>query len=184
MKRMSAKTLALDLRSFLAKKLPEYLVPSAIVLMDSLPLTPNGKVERNLLPKPEPARPEIDRPFAPPRTPLELTIAKIWEQVLGIEQVGINDNFFEIGGTSLKAVQVIAHLRKHLGAEISAASIFANYTISALAQALSGNNSPAYERAASSQKRGIDRRVRKLARRAHLDTRRVKSRGSADGPPS
>ncbi|WP_407882763.1 amino acid adenylation domain-containing protein, partial [Scytonema sp. NUACC26] len=95
------------LKSFLREKLPDYMVPSAFVMLETLPLTPNGKVDRRALPAPDTARPELDQAFVAPRTPIEEVLAGIWTQTLGIDSVGIYDNFFDLGGHSLLATQVI-----------------------------------------------------------------------------
>jgi len=96
-------------RSFLKEKLPEYMIPSAFVVMDNLPLTPNGKVDRRALPKLNPGRPILNQAFVTPSTVVEKQLAEIWHQVLGIESVGSHDNFFELGGDSLLAVQMLWH---------------------------------------------------------------------------
>jgi len=95
-----------DLRSHLKQRLPEYMVPSAFVVLSKLPLSPNGKVDRRSLPAPEAFRPESQESFVPPQTPVEKVVADIWADVLLLEQVGIHDNFFELGGHSLLATRV------------------------------------------------------------------------------
>jgi acyl carrier protein len=107
------------LRSFLQQKLPKYMLPSAFVLLETLPATPNGKVDRQALPVPDQARPELERTFIPPRTPLELLLAEIWQAVLGVDRVSIYDNFFDLGGHSLLSLQIIARVEKSLGLRIS-----------------------------------------------------------------
>jgi hypothetical protein len=84
------------------------MVPSAFVLLDTLPLTPSGKVDRRALPAPDQTRLAPQETFMLPRTPVEEILTQVWEQVLGIERVGIHDNFFELGGDSLLSIQVIA----------------------------------------------------------------------------
>ena len=100
-----------ELRTELKAKLPDYMVPSAFVLLEKLPLTPNGKLDRRALPAPEQSRPELEGGYVAPRTPLEEVIAGIWADVLHLEQVGVEENFFELGGHSLLATQVIARVR-------------------------------------------------------------------------
>ena len=90
-----------ELRGFLKERLPEYMLPSAFVLLDGLPLTPAGKVDRGALPAPDQLRPELEKGFVAPRTPIEAKLAEIWASVLRLEQVGIHDDFFELGGHSL-----------------------------------------------------------------------------------
>ncbi|MEY2427162.1 MAG: hypothetical protein QOJ40_47, partial [Verrucomicrobiota bacterium] len=122
-----------ELRSFLAGKLPEYMVPSTFVELAGLPLTPNGKVNRKALPAPDQARPELAKRYASPRDEVEVQLTKIWEQVLGIRPVGIEDKFFELGGHSLLAVRVIAQMEKAFGRKLRLATIFQAPTIRELA---------------------------------------------------
>ena len=89
------------MRRLLQTKLPEYMIPSAFVFLDTLPLTVNGKIDRRALPDPDSRRPELDTPFVAPRTDLEKVVARIFSECTGIEQVGIEDNFFDLGGDSL-----------------------------------------------------------------------------------
>jgi acyl carrier protein len=109
------------------------MVPAAFVFLDTLPLTPNGKLDRRALPLPEPMRPELEQTFVAPRTPAEEVIAEAWRDVLGLEQVGVYDNFFALGGHSLKATQVLARLNKRVASEVSLRSKFQFQTIAALA---------------------------------------------------
>ncbi|MEH2027052.1 amino acid adenylation domain-containing protein [Nostoc sp.] len=120
-----------ELRSFLKEKLPEYMVPSAIVTLESLPLTPNGKIDRRALPEPE-ARTGIETDIVRSRTPIEEKLAQIWAQVLRIEQIGIQDNFFELGGDSILSIQIITRA-KLAGIELTVKQLFANQTIAQLA---------------------------------------------------
>ena len=104
-----------ELRHFLKQKLPDYMVPSIFVMLDTLPLTPNGKVDRRALPAPDRTRPDLEEAFVAPRTPMESLVAEVWQEALGVDQVGVYDNFFDLGGHSLLAMQVIAKLEKELG---------------------------------------------------------------------
>ncbi len=124
------------LRSFLKEKLPDYMVPSAFVMLDALPLTPNLKVDRKALPTPNHIRSVLEEAFVPPRTPVEEQLAKIWARVLGIEQVGIRDNFFELGGDSLLAAQLLSWLRETFQVELPLLSLFEAPTVAGLAQAI------------------------------------------------
>ncbi|MEH2136766.1 amino acid adenylation domain-containing protein [Nostoc sp.] len=119
------------LRSFLKEKLPEYMIPSAFVILESLPLTPNGKIDRRALPEPE-ARTGIEIDIVQPRTPIEEKLAQIWAQVLRIEKIGIHDNFFELGGDSILSIQIITRA-KLAGIELTVKQLFANQTIAQLA---------------------------------------------------
>src|SRR4029077_10649835 len=103
--------LAPALRSYLQAKLPEYMVPSAFVMLERLPLTPNGKVDRRALPAPDAARPALGEQYVVPRTAVERQLAEIWGSVLGLDGVGLHDNFFELGGHSLLATQVVSRIR-------------------------------------------------------------------------
>jgi hypothetical protein len=117
-----------ELREYLAAHLPAYMVPSTYVVLDKLPLTANGKVDRKALPQPE----DIEQPqqaYAPPRTPLEHQLCAIWQQILDLPQVGIHDNFFEIGGNSLLAIQAINLIREQFdyrGTDLSLPYLFRN----------------------------------------------------------
>lgn len=123
-----------DLRSFLKQKLPEYMVPSAFVVLKTLPLTPNGKVDRRALPKE--TKFELEETFVAPQTEIEQTIATIWQEVLRVEKVGIYDNFFDVGGHSLLMVQVHRKLHEAVNTDISMVEMFQCPTISALAKHL------------------------------------------------
>jgi amino acid adenylation domain-containing protein len=121
-----------EARKYLKQKLPEYMVPSAFVLLDELPLTPSGKVDRNALPAPDRDRSELGCVYHAPRTPVEETIASIWCELLKLSKVGIHDNFFELGGHSLLATQVISRLSTAFNHEIPLRSIFECPTIETL----------------------------------------------------
>jgi amino acid adenylation domain-containing protein len=121
------------LRDELKRVLPEYMVPSAFVSLDALPLTPNGKINRQALPAPTRHDETNLAEFVAPRTPLEEQLAKIWADVLGIEQVGINDNFFEIGGHSLLATQAGARIADACRVELPLRRLFEAPTIAQLA---------------------------------------------------
>ncbi len=122
-----------ELRTFVREQLPEYMVPSAIVVLPKLPLTSNGKVDRQALPSPETVAPKV---YVAPRTPTEAAIAKVWAEVLGREQVSVVDNFFDLGGHSLLAVQALGELEKVVGRRIPVASLFRGATVESLAQLL------------------------------------------------
>jgi acyl carrier protein len=122
-----------ELRRYLKEKLPDPMVPSAFVLMDTLPRTPHGKLDRRALPAPDQSRPEVEENFAAPRTPVEEAIVEIWREVLSLDRVGIHDNFFELGGHSLLATQVISRLREAFRVELPLRSLFERPTIAGLA---------------------------------------------------
>ena len=129
------------LRLFLKRKLPEYMVPSVFMLLDALPLTPNGKVDRQALPAPGTARPELEETFVSPRTPTEEILAGIWAELLGFEQVGIHDNFLELGGHSLLATQIISRVREVLQVELALHYIFETPTVADLAKLIEKDSS-------------------------------------------
>jgi amino acid adenylation domain-containing protein len=122
------------LRESLRGELPEPLVPSALVVLESLPLTPNGKVDRQALPAPESLRPETSEEKV--RTPVEELLAGIWAEVLGFDRVEVDDDFFTLGGHSLLATQVISRARRVFGVEIALRDLFEEPTVSGLAQSI------------------------------------------------
>ena len=122
-----------DLRKAIAEKLPKYMMPSAFVTLDRLPLNPNGKLDRQGLPAPDTARPELEAEFVAPSTATEKILAEIFAEVLEVEQVGVNDNFFELGGHSLLATKLVARLLKAFAAEVSVIDLFEASTVAALA---------------------------------------------------
>jgi amino acid adenylation domain-containing protein len=125
------------LREFLKEKLPEYMIPAAFVVLDSLPLTPNGKLDRFALTVLDTATSRsIDKTYIAPRNSTELTLAKIWAEVLQIERVGIYDNFFDLGGNSLLTVRLIEQIHKQFERDLPLSSIFLNPTIESLANSL------------------------------------------------
>ena len=124
-----------ELREFLESKLPNYMIPNALLSLEKLPLTPNGKIDRKALPIPDQVRPELEAVYLPPQTEVEKTIANIWQEVLRIEEVGIHDNFFELGGHSLLLVQVHNKLQKRFQ-QLSLVDIFQYRTINYLAKYL------------------------------------------------
>ena len=128
-----------ELRNFLKDRLPDYMIPSAFVTLRAFPLTPNGKVDRLALPAPEGTRPELDIPFAAPRTPIEEELAGIWAEVLGLDQVGIYDNFLDLGGDSLLATQVISRVIPAFGVELPVKSLLQAPTVAEMAVVIMGN---------------------------------------------
>ena len=123
---------AAGMREFLASRLPEFMIPSAFVFLDAFPRTASGKLDRARLPEPRDFRDETI-PWEPPRDAVEEKVARVWREVLGIERVGIRDNFFENGGHSLLAVTLAAKLEKEFGRPVGLATIFRAPTIAELA---------------------------------------------------
>jgi amino acid adenylation domain-containing protein/non-ribosomal peptide synthase protein (TIGR01720 family) len=123
-----------DLRHFLHTQLPDYMVPSAFVLLEALPLTVNGKLDRRALPEPDSSSLESNDRHAASRTPIEEIVSGIWAKVLGLKQVGIHDNFFELGGHSLLATQVISQIRSVFQIELPLRCLFEAPTLAAFAK--------------------------------------------------
>ncbi|GAB4213803.1 MAG: hypothetical protein OHK0022_51410 [Roseiflexaceae bacterium] len=127
-------TLVPALRAHLQTRMPDYMVPSAFVVLDAFPLTPSGKIDRRALPAPD-VRASA-RPAVPPRTPVEKAVSKLWADVLGREPASVEDNFFEVGGHSLKATQLITRLREVFHIALSLRDVFQATTVAALAQVI------------------------------------------------
>ncbi|HVB29717.1 MAG TPA: amino acid adenylation domain-containing protein [Terriglobia bacterium] len=137
-----ADSTADDLRRFLKDKLPDHMVPSVFVLLDALPLLPNGKIDRGALPAPDRSRPDLEKDSIAPRDDLELQLAHIWEEVLGVRPVGVRDNFFELGGHSLLAVRLFALIEKRLGKKLPLTAVFQGATVEHLAGVLRQQATP------------------------------------------
>ncbi|MGR4032374.1 non-ribosomal peptide synthetase, partial [Bacillus sp. ZZQ-131] len=119
-------------RDYLKDQLPNYMIPAYFVGLNAFPLTPNGKIDRKALPAPE--RQEIASGYIAPRTSTEKTIVSIWHEVLGKENIGIQDSFFEIGGHSLLATQAVSNLKEAFGIEIPLHDLFMFHTVQQLAE--------------------------------------------------
>jgi amino acid adenylation domain-containing protein len=137
-----------DLRAALTSTLPEYMVPSLFVPLDSLPLTANGKIDRNMLPDPSVSQDNASPIPDPPRTDLENTIAQAWKDALGSDQVALDQNLFDLGAHSLMVAEVHMQLQQSLGREISLVDMFQFPTIRALANHLSGHDVSGHDSAA------------------------------------
>jgi amino acid adenylation domain-containing protein len=127
------------LRAHVKQSLPDYMVPSALVVIDALPLTPSGKVDRKALPAPEGGAGIVQAAYVAPRTPSEEVLAGIWAQLLELERVGVNDNFFELGGHSLLAMRVTARLREAFGIELPLRVMFEAPTVAELSKSIEEN---------------------------------------------
>jgi acyl-CoA synthetase (AMP-forming)/AMP-acid ligase II len=125
------------LRDFLRERLPDYMVPSTFTALESFPLTPNGKVDRRRLPEPDGGRSAARQSLVAPSSQLEVTIARVWRDVLGLDEVGVDDNFFDLGGHSLMVVRVQTRLRGILDRDIPIVEMFQYPTIRAMATHLS-----------------------------------------------
>ncbi|MBV7340168.1 amino acid adenylation domain-containing protein [Chloroflexi bacterium TSY] len=158
-------------RTHLRSKLPEYMVPTHFVSLPRLPLTRNGKVDRKALPAPESVRQRSQAAYVAPRSEIEQTIADIWQEVLSVERVGINDNFFDLGGHSLLMVRDHTKLREAFEKEISLIDMFRNPTVTMLATYFSemADEAPSFEKA---QERASRRQEAQQKRRARATKRR------------
>jgi acyl carrier protein len=124
------------LRTVLQAQLPAYMVPQTWVVLETVPLTPNGKLDRGALPAPGGDRPTLEVGYVPPRTAIETTLVGIWQQVLGLDRVGIYDNFFELGGHSLLGFQLLNRLREDFSVQIPLQILFDRPTVAGLAAAI------------------------------------------------
>ncbi|MCA9962038.1 MAG: AMP-binding protein, partial [Anaerolineales bacterium] len=161
-----------DLRDSLREHLPEFMVPAHFVTMDKFPLTPNKKTDRKALPAPDMVQAMPETAYVPPSSDLEETIATIWKELLGIAQVGMNDNFFDLGGHSLLTVQAHRRLRDVIEQDISVTDMFRFPTIRSLADFLNQQgNGQAEARVQQSEDRAATRRAA-LAQRQQMRQRR------------
>jgi amino acid adenylation domain-containing protein len=134
--RQGARVDVLELRAHARRELPDYMVPVHFQIVEALPLTASGKLDLNALPAPETLRPQLETRWVPPQSELEIAIAEIWSEVLGVERIGVDDSFFDLGGYSLLAVQVVSRIRKALRTDVSPRDIFEAPTIAELARRL------------------------------------------------
>jgi acyl carrier protein len=121
-------------REHVQSQLPEYMVPSAFVLLDALPLTPNGKVDRRAFPAPEQLRVALGGEYVAARTAIEGALAKVWAELLRLDRVGVHDDFFELGGHSLLATQLVSRVNKLLGISVPLSEIFKRPVLEDLAR--------------------------------------------------
>jgi amino acid adenylation domain-containing protein len=126
-----------ELAGYLKERLPEYMVPAVFVMLPAFPVTPNGKADRAALPEPDLGRPELANAFVAPRGDLERSVAALWRELLGVGQVGVHDNFFDLGGHSLLMSELKARLATSMHREVSMVELFQNPTVSSLAGYLS-----------------------------------------------
>jgi len=122
-----------ELRVFLGKRLPNYMIPAKFVFLESMPLTPNGKVNRLALPSPDENRPEIEQDFVAPGSLTEEALAEIWRDLLHLKRVGVQDNFFELGGDSLTAMRLASRIQERMQLEIPLRIFFESPIIADLA---------------------------------------------------
>ena len=167
-----------EMRRFLGETLPEYMIPSHFVTLDAMPHTANGKVDRRALPAPE-GRPALETAYVPPRTEVEETVAAVWRDVLGLERVGREDNFFTLGGDSLLLVEVHARLRERFEA-LSIVTLFEYPTIRALAGFLREEETPG----AGTERARARARRQKEALRRQMGPRRGGGNDGTNGTPN
>jgi acyl carrier protein len=154
------------LRQHLRSTLPEYMIPSAFVPLEALPLTPNGKLDRQALPSPDGARQETATPFIPPATEVERKLAAIFRELLGMNEIGVDDNFFDLGANSLMMVRVVEKIRAELGLKMSLVRVFQFPTLGSLAAAIAGSETdPGHAAVPPEQNRGQLRREMMQRRR-------------------
>jgi acyl carrier protein len=165
---------ASDLKRFLKDRLPDYMLPSAYVILEAFPLLSSGKVDRKALPAPESTRPDLDTAFVMPRNEIERSIAMIWQEVLNVETVGIHDNFFDLGGHSLLAVKAHSRLQEVFKRDISMVELFKYPTVSALAKFLAdggnGHSVQISRTRAAKQKEAIERQQKMMRAAANRRT--------------
>ncbi len=164
-----------QLRDFLAEKLPDYMVPAAYVLLDQLPLSANGKLDRAALPAPENLRPELESSYVLPRNEVERQIVEIWQQALGLDRVGIRDNFFDIGGHSLLMAEVLGRLREHFSTKLKMIDLFKHPTVDSLAGHLSDGGETGTTEAAEDLASKLSQGKQRLQRLS--ERRRTRNKG-------
>ena len=125
-----------QLRAEMGERVPDYMIPGTFVMLERLPLNSSGKVERRELPEPERQRPQLGVGYVAARNKAEATLVEIWQEVLGLEQIGVEDNFFDLGGHSLLATQVISRVREAFHAELPLRIFFETPRVASLAQAI------------------------------------------------
>jgi acyl carrier protein len=155
-----------ELRRFLQARLPDYMVPALFVPLEALPLAPNGKVDYQALPTAETLRPQSDAAYVAPATEVERSIARIWQEVLQVDKVGIHDNFFDLGGHSLAMVQAHSQLQSLYSSDLSLVELFRYPTISTLASYISQQEHapcvPGQSATRGTMRRGAIKRQRQL----------------------
>jgi acyl-CoA synthetase (AMP-forming)/AMP-acid ligase II/acyl carrier protein len=125
-----------EMRRFLSEKLPDYMIPSTFIALDALPLTDTLKVDRKVLPAPKGLRPKIAASYAAPRNSVEEVLVKIWAEVLDLDQVGVHDNFFDLGGHSLAATRVISRVIETFPSELPIKALFDSPTVAEMAEVI------------------------------------------------
>ena len=122
-----------SMRAAISGRLPDYMMPSAFMVLDTLPYLPNGKIDLKSLPVPDGARPDLSTQLVPPRTPIEARLATIWSDILGVEEVGVHDNFLELGGHSLLATRIVSSVIDAFKVEVPLRAMFDSPTVADMA---------------------------------------------------
>ncbi len=135
-----------ELRAFLKEKLPEYMIPAVFLFLEALPLSPNGKVNRTVLPAPDTERPDLQITYVAPRTDTEKRLAEIWTQVLGIDRVGVHDNYFDLGGASIQSLDIISRANE-AGLPLALEMLFEFQTVAELAATIDAKRGEKTEKA-------------------------------------
>ena len=131
-----------EIRNYLRERLPEHMIPSAVIRLEALPLTANGKLDRRALPSPERDDLESQKPYIAPRNEVESELIKIWEEVIGVTPIGVADNFFEVGGHSLSAIRLMARIETHFGRKLPLATLIQSGTVERMAELLGNEMAP------------------------------------------
>ncbi|MFL6199525.1 MAG: MupA/Atu3671 family FMN-dependent luciferase-like monooxygenase [Thermoanaerobaculia bacterium] len=166
-----------EIRAHVEERLPQFMWPSAYVVLDALPLTPNGKVDRKALPAPDGRRAAPRAAYVPPENETQRVLVEVWRELLRVDEIGIHDNFFEAGGNSLLLVEAHGRLRRALGRELTLVDLMRHPTVSSLAQHL--GQTPGASAPAARQK--LDERMAKQRRALGLG-RKEGSRSSRENP--
>lgn len=160
-------------RAFLGERLPEYMVPAVLTEVPSLPRTPSGKLDRRALPVPDRARPGGDSGYVAPTDRLERTVSEVWGDLLGIERVGVRDNFFDLGGHSVVLLKLQSRLSAATGVRLGVVDLFRHTTVAAQARAIAAAGQEAEP--ADSGRTAADLGARAAAGRARLARRRSRA---------
>ena len=161
----------IELRQYLKKKLPEYMVPSIFVKMETMPLTPNGKIDRKSLPQPKIDRPELVQEFILPQNELQESVSRLWSKILKIDKIGIDDNFFDLGGDSLLSVQLVMLLEKEMKIEIPVVKFFQYPTIRNFADYIERKHTPQQHSQNKLESRALLQRKALAKRRQQIQTK-------------
>ena len=169
---------ASQLRRWLQKELPNYMIPREFVMLQSLPVTPTGKVDRRALPDPGRSRPELEAPYTAPKTDIEARLGEIWAEVLSLDKVGVHDNFFELGGHSLAAMRVISQVIRAFRLNLSLKALFESPTVALMAELIERDQ----ERVANTQ--DIENLLTELETMAEKDAQQLLANNGMRGKGS